>query len=86
MIWQLSDDYRVRTIPMNFVLEEYREIKPKDKPAYHEWTFLGNYSGLRSVLHALPDWVALRDDTKTLEGLLVALEALADDITERIVR
>ena len=77
MYWKLTDHYRVTTIPRNYCLEELITIRPKDKPERQEWRILGYYSGLRSILKALPDYVGLREDVTTLEELTLRLEELA---------
>jgi hypothetical protein len=84
MIWQLTDEYRVKTEPMNYVLQELRTVRPKDKPPYEEWQTLGYYSGLRSVMKALPDYMGLRDDVTSLESLLGRLENTIEEVIARV--
>ena len=86
MIINITDEYRVKTIPMNFVLEQYRELKPRDKPSHHEWVFLGFYSGLASALRALPDHVALTEDLNDVAALSARLRDIAEGAAKRLLK
>jgi len=86
MIINITDEYRVKTIPMNFVLEQYREIKPRNKPVRYEWVFLGYYSGLASALKALPDHVALAEGLIDVGHLSARLRDIAEDAAKRLLR
>lgn len=86
MIITLNDDYRIRVETLNFVLQE-RHVSKAGKVAGREieggketWKTLGYYSGLESVLMALPDHLAQSESVTTLHDYLDRWRTLAKDI------
>jgi len=83
---ELTEDWRINVIPLNFVLEERvpKGIAPGEKIAREgfNWVVRGYYSGLRAALLALPDFLAQSPGVETLEGYL----ARWDKVTAQLVR
>ena len=83
MIIEISENFRVKTIPLNFVLEERveadatRKIKPK---CSHKWVIRGYYSGLSAALAAIPDYLAQSPAIKTLGDYTRAWDALRKEV------
>lgn len=87
MIWQLTPEYRVKVIPLNFVLERWTEsVNPKTKEPTAGWKVIGYYSGLESAIRAIPDDLAQHPEVKDWEGLRERLESLADKLARSVGR
>ena len=86
MIIQLSPEWRVRTAPLNFILEEHvlKKQKPNsDEPATgHQWLVRGYYSGLRAAIIALPDYLAQSPNAANLTDYF----RLWDDLAAHVAR
>ena len=80
MIIQLTEDWRIKVIPLNYVLEERVEsgIGPGGKlpKEPYKWEVKGYYSGLRSALTALPDFLAQSPKVETAEALFARWDKL----------
>lgn len=88
MIIPLSDDWQVKVVPLNFVLEQRYRTKPSNEhpEGRLDWKVCGYYSGLQAALLALPDHLAQSPEIETYEGFLAEWEALSKRITARIGR
>ena len=86
MIWELANGYRVRTEPMNFILERFHRTKPSKKhPEGRDvWKVVGYYSGLRSAISAIPSDIALSPEVETFGCLEARLDALADKLARSV--
>jgi hypothetical protein len=87
MIWQLTDDYRISVVPMNFILERLREggIDPKTKqPGKPRWVTVGYYSSLEAAISALPSDIAQHPEIETFAHLSEALRKLAGQLSRRV--
>lgn len=85
MIWQLTEDYRIRVIPLNFVLEYLADgINPKTKEPTRKWKVHGYYSTLQGAIAALPDREAQHPEVKTIGDLTARLDGLAAQLSRRV--
>ena len=84
---EISDDWRVNVIPLNFVLEERvaKGAKPGEKVAVEgfRWDVRGYYSSLRAALTALPDFLAQSPGVETLEAYLARWDTLIATLARR---
>lgn len=88
MIIDLTDQWRVKVEPMNFILQQYAQTKPskKNPEGGMKWKTYGYYSGLESALRALPDALAQCPEIETYQGYLAAWNDLARDLGGRMLR
>ena len=86
MIIELSDNWRIVTGNLNFELQERTVIKNGDNAGQYRWTFRGYYSGLQSVLRAIPDHLALSPSVTTYQEFLESWEDLRNQIGGRFKR
>lgn len=85
MIWQLSEEYRVKVEPLNFVLQRLTEVTNREtKEARMDWKTVGYYSGLESAIRAIPDDIALSPEVEDYKGLRALLDALAGQLARRV--
>ena len=84
MIIPLADNWRIKTIPLNFVLEEQIDAHDKDKNPVKRWVIRGYYSGMDSALQALPDHLALSPSVGTYEEYLAAWGDLRRQAVENL--
>lgn len=79
----ISDNWRVNFVPLNFVLEEKRMTKPsKEHPEPREkWFTYGYYSSLKSALRDLPDALMLSPRVKTYYAAMEEWETLVEALT-----
>lgn len=85
MIWQLTDDIRIKVVPLNFILERLVQGKnPKTKEPTETWRVCGYYSSLESAIRALPSELAQCPDVETFEGLCARLDKLAGQLSRRV--
>jgi hypothetical protein len=84
VIWEIQD-YRVRTEPMNFILERRHWTKPSKKnPEGREaFVLVGYYSSLSSAVGAIPDDIALSPEVGNYSSLKARLEVLANELERR---
>ena len=86
MIIELDDDWRVNTDPHNFILEHRTVITKGDNAGQHKWTSAGFYSGMGSLLKALPDALALSPSIVTYEEYLARWEELRRSVKAALPR
>ena len=84
MLWAINDDYRVRTEPMNYILEQRVTVTPKEGEPRTEWKLLGYYSGLAAALKALPNFIGLRADVDTVQKLMAELTAIGAELQAKL--
>ena len=75
MIIQLSPEWRVRTAPHNFILEEL--VEGKKGPV---WALSGYYGGLRACLSALPDHLGHSEAVTDLTSYLKAWDQVCQHV------
>ena len=77
MIIQLSDDFRIRTDPYNWILERYAEVmdfKTGEPTGRYDWRLQGYYGSAEQAIKAIPDHLARSPEIKTLQALNAAME------------
>jgi len=85
MIWQLTDDFRIRVVPLNFILEYMADVvNPKTGETKQKWKRHGYYSTLQNAIAALPDRVAQHPEVKTIGDLTARIESLAVQLSKRV--
>lgn len=86
MIWEISKDYRVSVVPLNFVLERRHHTRPSDDhpEGRDTWKTVGYYSGLESALRAIPDDIAQLPEVQDYAGLRARLDTLAGQLARRV--
>jgi hypothetical protein len=82
VIWEIADEWRVRTEPMNFVLEKLgTTVSRETREERPEWKFVGYYMNLSACLKALPNELALDPRIEDVTELLDRLQTLASQYT-----
>lgn len=84
MIIEVSDEWRIKVEPMNFILEQLVEVKPKDKPAHMDWKFCGYFPDPETALKALPGHLMQSRDLETMSGLSARWERVIAQFTRRV--
>ena len=85
MIWQLTEDYRIKVVPLNFILEYMADgVNPKTKAPTRKWKLHGYYSTLQAAIMAIPDREAQHPTVKTIGDLTARLEHLAAQLSKRV--
>ena len=84
MIIEISDEWRVRVEPMNFILEQYREVIAKNKPPRMDWKFVGYYASLEQALLRIPHHLMQSGDLENIAGLPTRWESLIAQFSRRV--
>jgi hypothetical protein len=87
VIWQLTDDYRISVVPMNFILERLQDGGKNPKTgefAKPRWVNVGYYSSLEAAISALPSDIAQHPEIETFAHLSEALRKLAGQLSRRV--
>ena len=85
MIWQLTDDFRIKVVPLNFILEYMADgVNRKTGEPTRKWKLHGYYSTLQNAIAALPDRVAQHHEVKTIGDLTARLDSLAVQLSKRV--
>ena len=81
---KLNEQYQVRGIPMNFVLEEKKIRKDgKDKGMEH-WQEIGYYPTLESLLRGIATRHLQTTETEGIELLIQEIKTFADSVKHQI--
>jgi hypothetical protein len=88
MIVNIGEDWRITTIPKNYVIQQRLVIKEShlttgrvSRAGQHKWVDRGYYSTLQNAANALPDAVVLSDPSSDLHVLMAGMESLRRSIT-----
>jgi len=77
MIFDINEDYRVRTDSLNYILEERITItKRETEEEVPGWKILGFYGSVPMALRALPGVIVMRPETTTFLELLTRFESV----------
>jgi hypothetical protein len=82
MIMNLTDEYRIKTIPHNVVLEALRPVAdPKTKAFVRmDWQQVGFYSTLEQAVKGIPADIVLDPRVMDIESLRLRMEATAKQL------
>lgn len=87
MIWELTNTFRLRVEPMNFILEQYREggiNRRTGEQGKAKWVICGYYSTLQNAIRAIPDEIAQHPEVETFAGFIERLDKLAGQLARRV--
>ena len=80
MIAQLNENWRITTIPRNWVLQKREVIQESPfastktrRAGESKWVDVGYYGSLRMLAESLPDEVALRGDYPEVRDMVFAM-------------
>ena len=81
----MTDDWRVKVIPMNFVLEQHKKTKPSKKypDGRMQWVRYGYYSSLENALRAIPSALAQSPTLTTLEEYTAEWRRIAASVQKK---
>ena len=83
MIWQLTDDYRIKVVPLNFILEYMADgVNPKTGEPTREPAITKIFRRKRPP--NVPDRVAQHPEVKTIGDLKARLDGLAAQLSKRV--
>jgi hypothetical protein len=75
---ELNDDWRIKTDPCNFTIEERSVVKEGKTKGEEKWTAVGHYTSLDNALNGFLKHSMLRSDVDSLEGLKSLISSVRD--------
>jgi hypothetical protein len=81
MIIDLSKDYRIKTIPLNVVLQRHViRVSKKIGETYDDWEDVGYYSSIQNAIKDIPKHIVLENSCKDYLELCNKINDLAKEL------
>jgi len=81
---KLNEQYQIRGIPLNFVLEEKKVIEKGDKAGTEYFSTVGYYPTLESLLHGIATRHLQTIETEGIELLIQEIKMLCRSVLAKI--